>query len=130
MAMFNIGDVIRVKSNGFNATVLRVDTLYGSTLMLEIKYGVYWHLSGMAGDYLEEDVKNDWVLETILGNATNSNVTVATQAASSQYSHKTDPVYGFRIDTASNKKECDHKWVEIGFTSNKTVCYYCDKEKM
>lgn len=27
------------------------------------------------------------------------------------------------------KKECEHKWVEIGFTHTKTVCYHCDKEK-
>jgi len=127
MAMFSVGDVIRVKSNGFNATVTQVDHLYGSHLLMEISYTVNWQLSGMTCTYKEEDIKNDWVLETILGNATNSTVTIQN---SSQYSLKTDPVYGYRIEPISNKKECDHKWVEVGFTSNKTICYHCDKEKV
>lgn len=26
-------------------------------------------------------------------------------------------------------KQCEHKWVEVGFHHTKTVCYYCDMEK-
>lgn len=32
-------------------------------------------------------------------------------------------------DPTDKSKSCDHKWVEVGFTHTKMVCYHCDQEQ-
>jgi hypothetical protein len=39
-----------------------------------------------------------------------------------------NPFYGY-MPPEEEKKGCDHKWVEVGFTHTKIVCYHCDMEK-
>lgn len=132
--MFQRGDRFQVKENGLCGTVDAVDSCYDFDEEIH-EYHVVWdHKPGHSYSYMHSDVKDLWdKIDSIAGQQvvgldyapadTNDRLPRGLNSSSPEFmNHGVMP-------GESTKKQCEHRWVEVGFTHTKTVCYYCDKEK-
>lgn len=116
--IFKTGDRIRVKENGFTGTVGGTS----KTMSQDDVYFLVWdHISGCYA-YMANQVGDLW-----------EKIHEIAEEASAGYVNQDGDflphgMYGVQPGE-SIKKECDHKWVEVGFQHTKTVCYHCDMEK-
>lgn len=131
--MFQKGDRIRVKENGLTAIVS--GTSFNS-IHQESEVYVVWDSFKNKGEccYMTADVKDLWEkIDSIAGQQvvgldyapadTNDRLPRGLNSSSPDFmSHGVMP-------GEATKKECQHKWVEVGFMHTKTVCYHCDMEK-
>jgi hypothetical protein len=131
---FQKGDRIRVKENGFMGTIHAVS--YNS-IYADNEYYLLWDNFPGKGlcPYLAADVQSTWEkvddADAGAGYVNQDPDAVTIQLPNPPANGYTYHVYrgNTRIDPIETKKECEHKWVEVGFMHTKTVCYHCDVEK-
>lgn len=124
MAKFDNGDRIQVRDNGLTGTIWAVVRDYSDGGVTE-EYEVKWdHFPNTTSNYMASDTDDLWdLIGQIKGDQEAKDVKLPVSEESYQY------WYGIPQDKVKFPKECEHKWVEVGFTFTKTVCYHCDKEK-
>lgn len=131
---FNKGDRIRVKENGFLATVKGVSF---NSIHQEWEYYVIWDNMPDKGEccYTANDVGDLWekvaqIKDANAGYDPGSGYTNQDPDAVSITLPVPKNGYYYEINGRSpEKKACEHRWVEVGFMHTKTVCYHCDVEK-
>lgn len=124
MAKFDNGDRFQVKENGLKGTIHRVYrdyTDYGLVEEYEVKWDNYHQTC--RNSYMADEIDDLWDKIADLKNDAYSQMYADDQKSSLPYG-----LYGV-LPGENVKKDCEHKWVEVGFTFTKTVCYHCDKEK-
>jgi hypothetical protein len=113
---FKKGDRIRASDTGWTATV--DGTSFNSIYQEDEVYVTWDHMQdkGSCG-YAISQILGSWVKENSVPQAMYVGIDFA-------YADVNDRSVELEI-----KKPCQHKWVEVGFTHTKTVCYHCDAEK-
>lgn len=140
--MFSKYDRIQVKERGHKATI---DGVSFNSIHQEWEYYVTWDSSPEKGSicYMATDVGDLWEKVAEIKDAhifsdpgkgyVNQDPDVLPKGKSFPTDHSNEKPwypYSVGIDFAYiPKKDCTHKWVEVGFNHTKTVCYYCDAEK-
>jgi hypothetical protein len=123
-----------VKDNGFFGTVKGVSF---NSIQQEWEYYVAWDIYPGQGPfcYVESDVEDLWEKIARIKDALSSGIILDPDPLKYYVNQDGDislPV-GNMAPQEIKRIMCgaydDHKWVEVGFTHTKTVCYYCDKEK-
>lgn len=116
-------DRFEVKENGLTGTVNGVSF---NSIQQEWEYYVTWDSFPNKGQqcYMVNDVKDLWQkLDDIAGALPQGYVNQDPDwKGQSRPNPLSSPVF-------KDKTSCEHKWVEVGFTHTKTVCYHCDAEK-
>lgn len=134
---FQSGDSIQVKENGFTGVIFSVHNLYRgpNNTFIGTNYTVLWDHWPNPGTYMASDVDDLWEKVAQIKDAhilsgpgsgyINQDPDLLPKGVISQRNCEgADIKY-----VPQEKKECDHKWVEVGFLHTKTVCYHCDVEK-
>lgn len=132
-AKFDLWDRIEVKSNGLKARVVTINHRRVQGFITFTEYGVIWD-SGGGGQicsYMAHDVDPIWEkLDSIkasqMEDEGNPGKGYTNQDGLPRGLYGFDPAYP---PYPPLKKECDHKWVDIGFTHSKIVCKHCDMEQ-
>lgn len=129
--MFKVGDRIRVKEKGHMGTINGVSF---NSIQQEWEYYLTWDNFKDKGQicYMASDVGDMWSIVGKIADALDAGI-VFSEPGKGYINQDGDTYLPSGIPGVhpgeSLKKECDHKWVEVGFMHTKTVCYYCDKEK-
>lgn len=127
--MFESGDRFRVKERGHTGKVIRTMGLFDANgNCVNGSYGVVWDSFPNSGIcyYDMSDVKDTWEK---VSDSQQIGVDYVPANVNDRLPTGMYPFIG--IDPAfAPKPECDHKWVEVGFTFSKIVCKHCDKEKV
>jgi len=124
MAKFDNGDRFEVKTNGLKGTikyVIRDYTDYGMVEEYEVKWDSF--SQSFRNSYMADDVDDLWDKIADIKNDTYSQLYADDAKSNLPYG-----IYGV-MPGDNVKKDCEHKWVEVGFQFTKMVCYHCDKEK-
>lgn len=127
------GDRIRTDI-GAEATVVSISHIRTGPFTEDAEYGViwdHWQHKGIC-TYMGSSIQDMWeLIDQIKDAADAGNILGADPGAGYVNQDGNLPVgmYGMLPGEATSKKDCDHKWVEVGFTFTKIVCYHCDKEK-
>jgi len=125
---FQIGDRIQVNDNGSTALIVAIDSSfapYGITHM----YTIIWYSFRDMGEcsYAANDVDDMW---TKIDNIRDAQIGIEYAPADvNDRLPRGLSSQGLMDPGIEFKKECTHKWVEVGFAHTKIVCYHCDMEK-
>ncbi|NJO48189.1 MAG: hypothetical protein HC840_00575 [Leptolyngbyaceae cyanobacterium RM2_2_4] len=119
------GDRIRVKDRGHLATVKAASF---NSIHQEWEYYVIWDGFPEKGEccYMASDADKLWEKIDEIADAQINHLLPHGFGLGKSYVNQDPDLYHAGIIP---NKECDHKWVEVGFNHTKTVCYHCDKEK-
>lgn len=125
MKNFKVGDRIRVIGTAQEAVILKIETSFAFQIAITT-YHVVWDNFPEKGQcsYMSTDVDSLWEKIDIIADTVTLPVPNATPYWY-QVQGKSDP----ENTKGPIKFGCDHKWVEVGFTHTKTVCYHCDIER-
>lgn len=134
---FSKGDRIRVKDRGHQGTVKGVSF---NSIQQEWEYYILWDSFPEKGEccYMASDTDDLWnKIDSIADAQVNHLLPHGFGPGKSYVNQDPDVLPAGRISIKVDgqevayvpKKECDHKWVEVGFSHTKTVCYHCDMEK-
>lgn len=126
---FKTGDRIRVKDRGHEGLIAGVSF---NSIHQETEYYVIWDHFQKCGQvcYNASDVGDMWQQIGNLKDAIEADAVGKGYVDQDGELPKGNDIYRYKVQyTYEDKKECDHKWVEVGFNHSKIVCYHCDKEK-
>lgn len=125
---FQPGDRIRVKENGLTGTILAVAKINQDDSYI-VMWDHYFHPLSYMANQIDDDlweqigkIKDAHILSIPGSGYVNQDPDVLPPGRGL---HHID----IKITVGDEKKECNHKWVEVGFMHTKTVCYHCDVEK-
>lgn len=122
---FKVNDKFRVKENGFSGEVKGVSF---NSIHQEWEYYVEWERYPNQGPfcYVAQQADDLWekISEIAAGGAGQAYVNQDPDLLPKGYTG-----IDFAFIPKEDKKQCQHKWVEVGFHHTKTVCYHCDMEK-
>lgn len=125
LKILNRGDRFQVKENGLRGTIDATDSCYDFEEEIH-EYHVVWdHTPGRSHSYMHHEVKDLWEKLDAIASQQQVGIDYAPADTNDRLPRGS---YGVMPGEAV-KKECEHRWVEVGFTRTKTVCYYCDMEK-
>lgn len=127
MYKFQPNDQFEVKENGLRGLISAVSF---NSIHQEEEYYVIWDAFPDKGEicYMAADVGDLWAKIGEIADATedwNGYLPNGVYKVDESYSEKCKKVEPEGMKT----KECEHKWVEVGFTHTKEVCKFCDTEK-
>lgn len=132
--MFQANDRFRVKDSGLEGTINAVSF---NSIYQETEYYVTWDAFPEKGQccHTASNVDSIWEKVTELKKALDAGgyngdpgIGYINQDPDILPRSRANPNWKWG-DEYEVKKECDHKWVEIGFMHTKMVCKHCDIEQ-
>lgn len=123
---FKVNDKFRVKENDLTGVIKGVSF---NSIHQEWEYYVIWDHQWQHKNeycYTASEADNLWekISEIAAGGAGQAYVNQDPDLLPKGYAG-----IDFAFIPKEDKKQCQHKWVEVGFHHTKTVCYHCDMEK-